>query len=174
MRFNLEFEDLRPPEDNEFLDWFRPRGATVADGVRLAIINTIFLVLLLIAVAVGSLFLRLVTWALPFPVIFPAFFVLVICLLFGLFFWYRYAQAHGSAALARGREVRPDVFGAIGAIPFIGIALLLISSGILAFFIAVITFSGGRTVDALARMLYGVIFTAAAAANIIIARAASD
>lgn len=152
----------------------RPSGSTVVDGLRLAIINTVILVVLLVVVSIGSLFLRLVSWVLPIPVLFPAFVTIVVCLILAVFVWHRYAEAHGRAALARGSQTRPDVFGALAAIPFIGMALLLISAGVLSLFFAIITFSGGRTLDALMRMFYGVIFAAAALANLIIARAASE
>lgn len=172
MRF--DFDEFRRPAGSGVVDWLRPTGSTVVDGLRLAVINTAFLVGLLIVVTVGSLLLRLMSWISPVPVIFPAFVVVIACLIAGVFVWQRYAAAHGREAMARGRQTRPDVFGALAALPFIGMALLLISSGVLSLFFAVITFSGGRSIDALLRMLYGVIFAAAAAANLIIARAASD
>ena len=124
--------------------------------------------------SIGSLILRIASWVLPIPVIVPAFIVIVCVVIFGLVVWQRFAAAHRDAALARGKKTRPDVFGLIAALPFIGLALLLISSGILSLFFAVITFSGGRTVDALFRIMYGGIFALAAAANLIAARAASE
>lgn len=145
----------------------------MVDGLRLAAINTAFLVALLVMVAIGSLLLRIVSWVLPVPVIVPAFLVIIAMAIFGLIVWHRYAKAHQRAALARGRQTRPDVFGGLAALPFIGIALLLVSSGILSLFFAVITFSGGRSVDALVRIMYGGIFALAAAANLLAARAAS-
>jgi hypothetical protein len=169
-----EFDEFRRPDGQSAIDWLRPTGSTVVDGLRLAIINTVFLVGLLIIVSVGSLLLRLAAWVLPFPVIFPAFVLVIACLAFGAIVWQKYAAAHGREAMARGRQTRPDVFGAIGALPFIGMALLLLSSGILSLFFAMITFSGGRTLDALLRILYGGIFGIAAAAHLVIARAASD
>lgn len=170
----VNFDEFERPEGQSAIDWLRPTGSTLVDGLRLAIINTLFLVGLLIIVSVGSLALRLAAWVLPFPVIFPAFVLVIACLVFGALVWQRYAAAHGREAMARGRQPRPDVFGALGALPFIAMALLLLSSGILSLFFAVITFSGGRSVDALLRILYGGIFGIAAAANLIIARAASE
>lgn len=172
MRF--DFEELRRPGRDGVVDWFRPSGSTVMDGLRLAAINTLFLIVLLIVVSFGSLLLRLASWALPIPVIFPAFIIVVACLAIGAFGWQRFAAEHGRQAAARGKQTRPDVFGALAALPFIGLALLLVSSGILSLFFAMISFSGSRTFDALARMLYGLIFVGAAAANLIVARAASD
>lgn len=171
---NFNFDEFQRPDGQGVLEWFRPTGSTVVDGLRLAAINTAFLVALLVVVSVGSLFLRVVSWVLPVPVVFPAFLAIIAFVVFGFIVWQRYAAAHGAAAAARGRQTRPDVFGAIGAIPFIGMALLLLSSGILTLFFAVITFSGGRSVDALIRILYGGIFALAAAANLIFARSASD
>lgn len=133
-----------------------------------------FLVALLVLVSIGSLLLRIASWVLPIPVIFPAFILIIAVVAFGLIVWQRYAAAHRDAAIARGNQTRPDVFGLLAALPFIGIALLLVSSGILSLFFAVITFSGGRSVDALFRIMYGGIFALAAAANLIAARAASD
>ena len=170
----FDFNEFRRPASDGVIDWFRPTGSTVVDGLRLAAINTVFLVALLIVVSISSLLLRIANWVLPIPVIFPAFIVVVACLALGAFGWHRYAAAHGREAMARGKQTRPDVFGALAALPFIGLALLLISSGILSLFFAMITFSGGRTFDALVRMLYGLIFAGAAAANLIVARAASD
>ena len=171
---NFNFDEFQRPEGEGFLEWFRPTGSTVVDGLRLAAINTTFLVALLLVASIGSLFLRIVSWVLPIPAIFPAFLVLIAFAIFGLIVWQRYAAAHGEAVLRRGKQPRPDVFGAIAATPFIGMALLLLSSGILSLFFAVITFSGGRSVDAIFRILYGGIFVLAAAANLIVARAASD
>lgn len=172
MKFNLG--DFERPQEQGFLEWFRPTGSTTMDGIRLAIINTVFLVVLLIVLSIGSLILRIVSWALPIPVLFPAFLAVIAFAAFGLIVWQRYAAAHGEAAMLKGKQTRPDVFGALAALPFIAMALLLVSSGILSLFFAVITFSGGRSVDALFRILYGGIFVLAAAANLIIARAASN
>lgn len=171
---NFNFDEFQRPEGEGFLEWFRPTGSTVVDGLRLAAINTVFLIALLIVASIGSLLLRVVNWVVPIPAIFPAFIVLIAFAVFGFVVWQRFATAHGEAAIRRGRQPRPDVFGAVGAIPFIGMALLLLSSGVLSLFFAVITFSGGRSVDALFRILYGGIFVLAAAANLIVARAASD
>jgi hypothetical protein len=171
---NFNFDEFQRPDGQGFLEWFRPTGSTVVDGLRLAAINTAFLIALLIVASIGSLFLRIMSWVVPIPVIFPAFLAIGAFAVFGLIVWQRFAAAHGAASKARGKQTRPDVFGAIGALPFIGMALLLLSSGILTLFFAVITFSGGRSVDALFRILYGVIFALAAAANLIFARAASD
>ena len=172
MRFN--FDEFQRPAGGSFIDWLRPTGSTVVDGLRLAGINTGFLIALLILVAIGSLILRIVSWVLPIPSVFPAFIVVIAALAVAVFFWHRYAEEHREQAMARGNQTKPDVFGTLAALPFIGIALLLISSGILSLFFAVITFSGDRSFDALIRMLYGVIFAAAAAANLIVARAAGD
>lgn len=172
MKFN--FDEFQRPDNQGFLDWFRPTGSTVVDGLRLAAINTAFLIVMLIATSVGSLILRLVSWVIPVPAIFPALLFIIAFAVFGLIVWQRFAAAHGNAARARGRQTRPDVFGAIGALPFIGMALLLLSSGVLSLFLAVITFSGGRSLDAVFRILYGGVFTLAAAANLIFARAAND
>ncbi len=170
----FDFDEFRQPANAGVIDWFRPTGSTVVDGLRLAVINTVFLIALLIVVSISSLLLRLANWVLPFPVIFPVFIVVVVSLVLAAFGWQRYAAAHGRMAMARGNQTRPDVFGVLAALPFIGLALLLVSSGILSLFFAMITFSGGRTFDALVRMLYGVVFALAAAANLIVARAASD
>jgi hypothetical protein len=171
---SFNFDEFERPGEDGVVGWFRPTGSTFMDGLRLAIINTGFVVFLLIAVSIGSLLLRLASWVLPIPVLVPALFIVVAFAVFGLIVWQRYAAAHGEAAMLRGKQTRPDVFGLVAALPFIAMALLLLSSGILSLFFAVITFSGGRSVDALFRILYGGIFTLAAAANMIIARAASD
>jgi hypothetical protein len=170
----FDFDEFERPGDDGVVAWLRPSGSTYMDGFRLAAINTVFVVFLLIAVSIGSLVLRLISWVLPIPVLVPALMIVVAFVVFGLVVWQRYAAAHGDAAMLRGKQTRPDVFGLIAALPFIAMALLLLASGLLSLFLAVITFSGGRSIDALFRILYGGIFTLAAAANMIIARAASD
>lgn len=170
----INFDEFERPGEDGVMAWLRPTGSTFMDGLRLALINTGFVVFLLIAVSISSLVLRLVSWALPIPVLVPALLIVVAFVIFGLIVWQRYAVAHGEAAMERGKQTRPDVFGLIAALPFIAMALLLLASGVLSLFFAVITFSGDRSVDALFRILYGGLFTLAAAANMIIARAASD
>lgn len=172
MRF--DFDEFQRPAAGGFIDWFRPTGSTMVDGLRLAAINTAFLIALVLVVSIGSLIMRIVNWVLPIPALFPAFVVVILAVVAGVIFWHRYADAHLEQALARGKQTKPDIYGALAALPFIGMALLLISSGILGLFFAVITFSGDRSFDSLMRMLYGVFFAGAAAANLIVARAASD
>jgi hypothetical protein len=172
VKFN--FDEFERPGDDGVVAWLRPTGSTFMDGLRLAAINTCFVVFLLIVVSIGSLILRLASWVLPIPVLVPAFLIVVAFVVFGLVVWQRYAAAHGEAAMVRGKQTRPDVFGLVAALPFIAMALLLLSSGVLSLFFAVITFSGERSIDALFRILYGGVFTLVAAANMIIARAASD
>jgi hypothetical protein len=99
---------------------------------------------------------------------------MLILLALGVFVWFRFATAHGRRARASGRSVRPDLFGGIAAIPFAVIAIILISSGLFGLFLSVLTFSASRAGDAIQRLAMALFFLLLAAANVIIARAASD
>ena len=147
-----------------------PSGGTMTDGIRLAVINGIGLVLALLLIGMVSLITRLI--GLPHVVI--SFIVGAGIVAAAIFFWFRYAEAHGKRARALQRSVRPDVFGAIAALPFALVGLLLLSFGLVGLFFAMITFSVSRAGDGLQRILFAVIFIGLAVANIIIARAATD
>jgi hypothetical protein len=147
-----------------------PSGGTMTDGIRLAVINGVGLVLALLLIGMVSLITRLI--GLPHVVI--SFIVGSGIVAAAIFFWFRYAEAHGKRARALQRSVRPDVFGAIAALPFALVGLLLLSFGLVGLFFAMITFSLSRAGDGLQRILFAVIFIGLAVANIIIARAATD
>lgn len=147
-----------------------PRGGTMSDGIRLAVINGIGLVLVALVIGLVSIVLR----ALDLPNVLISFVIGVACVALAVFFWFRYAEAHGRVARARQNHVRPDVFGSIAAIPFALIGLLLASSGLFGLFLAMVTFSLSRAGDGLQRLLFAIIFFGLAIANVIIARAASD
>lgn len=147
-----------------------PRGGTVTDGIRLAVINGVGLVVAMLLIGLISLLMRV----LGLPHVLVSFVIGVIVVALAIFFWFRYAEAHGRAARALQRSVRPDVFGAVAAIPFAIVGLLLVSFGLFGLFFAMITFSLSRAGDGLQRLLFAVIFLGLAVANVIIARAASD
>ncbi|HEX5165964.1 MAG TPA: hypothetical protein VFV93_11255 [Thermomicrobiales bacterium] len=152
------------------LQLIRPRGGTVSDGIRLAAINGFGLIVSALLIGFISLILR---W-LDFPVLLIGFGLVVILVAAAVVFWFRYASAHGKAARTSQRNVRPDVFGAIAAIPFALVGLFLVANGLFGLFLAMVTFSLSRAGDGLERLLFAVIFLGLAATNIIIARAASD
>lgn len=155
---------------DQFTQLISPRGGTVTDGLRLAAINGLGLIFASLIIGVISLAMR----ALDLPVILVGFGVAVVFIALAIFFWFRYAEAHGRAARARQRSVRPDVFGAVAAIPFAVVGLLLVASGLFGLFLAMVTFSLSRAGEGLQRLLFAIIFLGLAATNVIIARAASD
>jgi hypothetical protein len=147
-----------------------PRGGTMTDGIRLAVINGIGLVTALLVIGLISLIARLI--GLPHVLIS---FVIGAALVAGaVFFWIRYAEAHGRAARASQLSLRPDVFGAIAALPFAILGLLMVLFGLFGLFVAMISFSLSQAGDGLQRLLFAVICLGLAATNIIIARAATD
>jgi hypothetical protein len=152
------------------LQLIRPRGGTVSDGIRLAALNGFGLIVSALLIGFISLILR---WF-DLPALLIDFGLIVILVAAAVVFWFRYASAHGKAARALQRHVRTDVFGAISAIPFALVGLLLASSGLFSLFLAMVTFSLSRAGGGLQRLLFAVIFLGLAATNIIIARAASD
>jgi len=147
-----------------------PRGGTLTDGLRLAALNGIGLILVSLAIGLVSVVMR----ALGLPFVLVGFGVGVVCIALAVYVWFRYAEAHGRAARAKQRSVRPDVYGAVAAIPFALVGLLLVSSGLFGLFLAMVTFSLSRAGDGLQRLLFAVIFLGLAVANVIVARAASD
>jgi hypothetical protein len=147
-----------------------PRGGSMSDGIRLAVINGIGLITGLLLIGLAMLFARLI--GLPHLII--GFVVGVVLIVVAVFFWFRYAEAHGKAARATQRSVRPDVFGAVAAAPFAIVGLMTVAWGLLGLFFAMVTFSLSRAGDGLERLLFAVILLGLAAANIIIARAATD
>jgi uncharacterized membrane protein len=147
-----------------------PRGGTTSDGLRLAIINGIGLVVVALLIGIVSL----ITRAVGLPNVLISFGTGIACIALAVFFWFRYAEAHGRAARARQNSVRPDVFGSIAAIPFAVVGLLLVSSGLFGLFLAMVTFSLSRAGAGLERLLYAIIFLGLAVGNVIVARAASD
>ena len=142
----------------------------MTDGIRLAVINGIGLVIALLAIGLISLVARLI----GLPHVLISFIIGAAVVAGAIYFWFRYAEAHGRAARARQRSVRPDVFGAVAALPFAILGLLMVSFGLFGLFIAMISFSLSRAGDGLQRLLFAVIFLGLAATNIIVARAATD
>ncbi len=147
-----------------------PRGGTLTDGLRLAALNGLGLILVALTIGLVSVVMR----ALGLPFVLVGFGVAVVCIALAVYIWFRYAEAHGRAARAKQRSVRPDVYGAVAAIPFALVGLLLVSSGLFGLFLAMVTFSLSRAGDGLQRLLFAVIFLGLAVANVIVARAASD
>lgn len=147
-----------------------PRGGSMTDGIRLAVINGIGLIAALVLIGLVSLFMRLI--GLPHVII--SFVFGVVLIVFAVFFWFRFAEAHGKAARANQRSVRADVFGAVAAIPFAIVGLMTVAWGLLGLFFGMLTFSLSRAGDGLERLLVAIIFLGLAVSNVIIARAATD
>lgn len=152
------------------LDWFRPTGGPVGDGVRLAVINGVYLFVALVLAGLLSLSIRILRWLIPMPLLFPGFFIVVLTVAFGAIVWYQYGIAHGRAARARGNVIRPDTFGGIGALPFLAFALMLVASGLFALLFAMIAFNPVEVWESLTRIGFGMFFLILAAANVIVAR----
>ena len=151
-----------------------PKGAPIADGVRLAVLNAVGLVAAMVIFVLVSLVTRVINHFTTLPFVFSGFATAVVVVGIALFFWYRYATLHGQRARARGQVVRADVYGAIAGIPFATVAAFLGVTATISLFFGLITFSGDRSLSALRQIVFAVFFLALALANIIIARAASD
>lgn len=154
--------------------WLTPTGGTVFDGLRLAVINAGVLIAGFVLLGFLSLLDRLADWLLPVSLLFPAFFVLLIVAAAGLWVSHRYAEMHAQATRARAVAVKPDLFAIIGALPYVVLAVMLLGSGMLSLFLAMVTFSGSRFVDALGQIGYGALFTALSAGVIYVVRMATD
>lgn len=165
-----EYSGGPPGTREEIARLISPRGGTMTDGIRLAAINGVGLIVA--AMVIG--FASIITRAVGLPHVLISFGIGVAWIALAVYVWFRYAAAHGRAARARQRGVRPDVFGSVAAIPFAVVGLLLVSFGLFGLFVAMVTFSLSRAGDSLERLLFAVIFLGLAAANVIIARAASD
>jgi hypothetical protein len=146
----------------------------MTDGARLATLNAIGLFVAAIVYGLASVVRRVIGLDVGLLVVIGTFVAATALVAVAVFVWHQYATAHGRAARARQRQVRPDVYGAIAGLPFTMLGLLLVSSGIFGLFWAMVTFSLSRAVDGLQRLLFAVIFLGLAAVNIIIARAASE
>lgn len=144
----------------------------MSDGVRLAVINGLYLFVALALAGLLSVTIRLLRWIIPLPLLFPGFVVVILTVVFGAFVWYQYGLAHGQAARERGRLTRPDMFGAIGAVPFLAFAIMLVSSGLFALFFAMIAFNPVEAWQSITRIGFGMFFVLLAAANVIVARVA--
>lgn len=152
----------------QLLAWFRPRGGTTADGVRLAVLNVAGIVVAALVLFAARVLDRVV--GLPF--LFSGFFIALALIALAAFGWQRYARAHGAAARARGRGTRPDLFGGIGAVPFLFIGVFQIGTGALRLLFAMVTFSAHRALAATETMGLGVLFVALAGGLVLIAREA--
>jgi hypothetical protein len=150
-----------------------PTGGAFADGVRLATINTIFLIVAFAAAFILALLGRIIDWALPGPSIGPGLIVLGLSVVFALIVWYGYARKHGQLAQATGRSLHADRFGAIAGAPFGVLALLLLASGLFGLVISVVGLSFGGVSEALGRLIFAVLFGALAIGSVVIARVAT-
>jgi hypothetical protein len=177
----LGFDDFRReftggPEEpvDRLTRILRPRGGTVADGLRLACINGVGLIVGFAALAIVAVITRLLQRIIDLPFVFSGFLTALVLLVVAVWIWYRYARAHGEAARARGREVRADVFGAVAASPFAGLAAFLACVGFFSLLLAMVTLSGTRALDALRQLGFALLFLGIALGNIVVARAASE
>jgi hypothetical protein len=99
---------------------------------------------------------------------------LLLLLAAGAYIVYTYSVAHGRAARRNARAVRSDVFGAIAAIPFALIGIILMGNALLGLFFATITFSLSRAGDSAVRFAVSLLFFGLALATLLLARAAAD
>jgi hypothetical protein len=165
-----EFKGAPQARHKAVIEWLRPRGGTVTDGVRLAVINAVGLV----AAALLFFVLRLIGHFTSLPLVFSVFFVALALIAVGVWFWHRYAGAHGAAARQRGRTARTDLFAGIGALPFIFVAVLEIFNGVLRLLLALVTFSAHRALTAIETVGIGSVFFGLTIALILIAREAVE
>lgn len=157
------------------LGWLQPRGGPLGDGLRLAIVNSFFLLSALLVLGLLALASRVADWLFPAPTVFPALFMLIATALVASLVWFRFGRAYRNAARQRGLGTQADVFGAIAAAPFVAFGLVLVASGLLGVFAAAITLSPGRAWDAFTRIGYGILFGVIALASVVVARiSASD
>lgn len=144
------------------------------DGARLAALNVAGIVITAVLLAIVSLITRLIDNVVGVPFVLTGFVTVVGCVALGILVWFRFATAHGIALRQRRGNARPDVFGAIASIPFVLIAAFLAVTGLFELLLGVISLSLDRALDAVRQTGLAVFFLVLAAANIIIARAASD
>lgn len=151
-----------------------PRGRASTDGARLAAINAAGIIAALILLALASLVNRLINLVIGIPFVLTAALLVVALLVLAAIVWHRYARLHVRATRLAGSPLRPDVFGGVAGLPFTAIAFFLLVTAVLQILFAIISFSGERMIDALRQAGVSVLFFALAAANIVIARAASS
>jgi hypothetical protein len=156
------------------LGWLQPRGGPLADGLRLALINAVCLVLVLLGLGFLALVSRVAGWLYPFPRIFPAIVLIAVSAVLASVVWYRFGRAYQRAARMRNLGAQADVFGAVAAVPFIVFGLVLVASGLLGIFAAAITLSPGAVWSAFTRIGYGLLFGVIAIASVVVARIAVD
>ena len=152
--------------------WLSPTGGAFADGMRLAVINGLFLIGGMIAAFLIAVVARLLRVVVDLPNISPGFLLLIMSILFGLVVWYRYARSHRRLVEASGRSLHPDRFGIVAGSPFLLLSILLLGSG---FFGLVISFAGlnvGGVSAAVGRMIFAVLFGILALAVVGISRLA--
>lgn len=150
-----------------------PRGGATADGARLAAINTAGIVGALVLLALASFVNRLINLIVGVPFVVTGFILVIVLTGLAGLIWYRYAGLHARVARQSSGRVRPDVFGGVAGLPFTAIAFFLIVTALLQLLFAIISFSGDRLIDALRQAGLALFFFALAAANIVVARAAS-
>lgn len=154
--------------------WLEPTGGPVVDGFRLAVVNGVFLAIALLMAALVAVLLVVVRWVLPVPDIYPGIVVLGVSIALGAVVWYRYANTHVKIASQHGRQLQPELFGSVAASPFIGVALLLLSSGLFSLFLSMISLNMDRAGDAAMRILFAVLFGLLAVACVTVARLAAS
>ena len=169
--FRNEFGGAPPSSRGAaLLEWLRPRGGTLTDGIRLAVIN----LALIVAAALLFFLLRALQHFFDLPFIVSGFVAALALIAVAAWFWHRYATAHGAAARQRSRDRRADLFAGIGALPFIFVGVLQTFNGAVRLLFAMVTFSAHRALGALETMAVGVGFFALTVGLIVIARDAVD
>ena len=168
--FKSEYSGAPSGRRQRVVEWLRPRGGTLTDGARLAVINLALIVL----AALAFFALRLLDHFVGLPLLFSGFFIALVLIGAAAWFWHRYATAHGRAARERSRDRRPDLFGGVGALPFVFVGVLQTVNGVVRLLFAMVTFSAHRALGALATLGVGLAFFALVVALIVIARDAVE
>jgi hypothetical protein len=172
------FETFHFQRDREWVTtlrrWLEPTGGPVVDGFRLAVVNGAFLTVALLMAALVAVLLAVVRWVLPVPDVYPGIVVLGVSVAFGAVVWYRYSVAHVQKAIGHGQRLQPELFGGVAASPFIGVALLLLSSGLFGLFLSMISLNMDRAGDAVMRIIFAVLFGLVAVGCVTVARLAAS
>lgn len=143
-----------------------PSGGAYADGLRLAILNTITLIGALIVAGAGALVIAILRWAFPIPAPPGGVAVIVIIALVGLVLWTRFGRYHRLAGTYQ--EGSRDAFrmGLIGASPFVILAIMLAGSALVGLLLALVSLDPGRAVSGAIRLVYAMLLVGLAALNV--------
>lgn len=165
----MQQELFRQPDERWYESLMRllsPSGSEIADGIRLAVLNTITIVAALIIAGAGALIIAVLRWVFPLPAPPGGLMVIIIIALVGLVLWTRFGRYHRLAggALRSGRQAYR--MGAIGATPFVVLALMLAGSALIGILFALISLDLDRATSGFMRLVYAALLVGLAALNI--------